>query len=194
MMNLSSLFKEPKFRLVMLIIGSLLLIGGVGYYYYANFLVFPPEPEVKPKITSTIPVTNTLTQILSTLTYKEVVYTYINISLGRSNPFAPVITLPKEGTAVSTTKQVVEITQKEEKVSTPIKIISQVKTFAKDFRLTGIIKVGNMYYAILEEGDRGYFVKTGQFLKNDIFVSKIDDKSLTLKKGNEVAILKLGGE
>ncbi len=193
-MNLSALFKEPKFRLVMLIIGSLLLIGGVGYYYYANFLVFPPEPEAKPKVVSTPPVTDTLTQILSTLTYKEVVYTYVNINLGRSNPFAPVITPPKEGTVVSTTKQVVGITPRGDKVSTPIKIISQVKTFAKNFRLTGIIKVGSIYYALLEEGDKGYFVKTGQFLKNDIFVSKIDDESLTLKKGNEVAILKLGGE
>lgn len=193
-MNLSALFKEPKFRLVMLIIGSLLLIGGVGYYYYANFLVFPPESEAKPKVVSTPPVTDTLTQILSTLTYKEVVYTYVNINLGRSNPFAPVITPPKEGTVVSTTKQVVGITPREDKASTPIKIISQVKTFAKNFRLTGIIKVGSIYYALLEEGDKGYFVKTGQQLKNDIFVSKIDDESLTLKKENEIAILKLGGE
>lgn len=194
MMDLKSLLKEPKFRLMVLIIGSLLLIGGVGYYYYANFLVFPPESEVKPKIISPSPITDTLTQILTTLTYKEVVYTYININLGRSNPFAPVITLPKEGTSISSTKQVIEITRREEKISTPIKVISKESTFVKDFKLTGIIKVEKKYYAILEEGDKGYFVKSGQFLKDDIYVSKIDDESLTLKKGNEIAILKLGGE
>ncbi|MEN2984349.1 MAG: hypothetical protein ABDH25_04920 [Dictyoglomaceae bacterium] len=193
-MDLNTLLKEPKFRLVMLIVGSLLLIGGVGYYYYANFLVFPPETEVKPKVVSTPFLTDTLTQMLNSLTYKEIIYTYTSINLGRSNPFAPVITIPKEGTTLSSSRQVVEIIRKEEKISTPVKIIPKGENFAKNFRLTGIIKVEKKYYAILEEGDKGYFVKSGQFLRDNIYVSKIDDESLTLRKGNEIAILKLGGD
>ncbi|MCS7201577.1 MAG: hypothetical protein NZ841_02195 [Dictyoglomus sp.] len=193
-MDLNTLLKEPKFRIVMFIVGSLLLIGGVGYYYYANFLVFPPETEVKPKVVSTPFLTDTLTQMLNTLTYKEIIYTYTSINLGRSNPFASVITIPKEGTTLSSSRQVVEITRKEEKISTPVKIIPKGENFAKNFRLTGIIKVEKKYYAILEEGDKGYFVKSGQILRDNIYVSKIDDESLTLRKGNEIAILKLGGD
>ncbi|MCX7846198.1 MAG: hypothetical protein N2312_06250 [Dictyoglomaceae bacterium] len=193
-MDLNTLFKDPKLRIIIMIVGGLLLTGGIGYYYYANFLAFPTESEVKPPTISTPSFTDTLTQILSTLTYREVVYTYVNVNLGRNNPFAPVITLPREGVTISSTKQVVEITSRRDKSSTPIKIISPKEPFAKGFRLTGIIRVEKKYYAILEEGDKGYFVKSGQYLKDDIYVSKIDDESLILKKGNEIAILKLGGE
>ncbi|MGB9857076.1 MAG: hypothetical protein ACPLKX_02915 [Dictyoglomaceae bacterium] len=192
-MDLNSLFKDPKLKLIVAIIGGLILFGGVGYYYYANFLTLPPKIEVGRSKVSTVPsFTDTITQVLSTLTYKETVYTYPNIALGRDNPFVPVIPFPEVG---STSKQeIIKEQPKKEIPSTPIKVISQEKSFASDFRLTGVIKVGNVFYAILEEGDRGYIVKHGQKIKENIYVSSIDEKSITLKKGKEIAILKLGGE
>lgn len=196
MMDLNSLFKDPKLRLIISIIGSIILLGGVGYYYYANFLTLPPEIEVKPKVSITPSFTNTITQVLSTLTYKETIYTYSNIALGRNNPFVPVIPLPERevSTSISSKQEIPKEQPKKEIPTTSVKVVSQEKSFESDFRLTGIIKIGNVFYAIIEEGDKGYIVKSGQKLKDDIYVLKIEEKNITLKKGKDVAILKLGGE
>jgi|YelNatPaOPRAMG01_1025707.scaffolds.fasta_scaffold00302_23 Tfp pilus assembly protein PilP len=196
-MNLSVIFKDPKLRMILLIIGSVILFVGIGYYYYANYVLSPiSEEPIKPK-TSVIPApsfTDTISQILSTLTFREIIYTYPNIALGRSNPFVPVLQLSQERQVVSVTSQETSKIKPKVEVSTPIQVSSKEKSFISGLKVTGIIKYGNISYAIIEEGDKGYIVREGQKIKDDIYIFKIDEKSVSLKKGKEIATLRLGGE
>jgi len=204
-MDISSLFKDSKFRLLLLILGVVVVVGGIGYYYYANVLSVPVSQEV-PKRSTAPPLpsfSDTITQILSTLTFKETVYTYVNIPLGRSNPFIPVITIPERGStsiSISTSQESQSQASIKKEISTPIKTVPK-SSFASSFKVTGIIKYGNAYYATIEENDRGYVVKyipgaKKDVIKGDIYVENIDfdKKIVTLRKGQEVANLKLGGE
>lgn len=192
-MDLKSILNNPKQRLILLlsILGLLGLVG--GYYMVTNYLLPPPQETV---VTTPRPKTGvetyTLTEILETLTQQtKVVFTYSSVTLGRSNPFLPVIDLSPKKAPASQVSQ--------ERPSVNISIASKTTTesresWYKGFKLTGIIRGESQSYVIIEEGDRVYISKEGKFIKNDIYVSRISENSVVLKRGKESATLKLGGE
>lgn len=192
-MDLKSLLNNPKQRMIVLI-SLLILVGLVGGYYVITNYLLPPSEEVvvstpKPKTTTE---TYTLAQILESFTQQtEVVFTYSSVSLGRSNPFLPVIDL--------TPKKVISSSPFVEKSNVNVTVIpkstsDQVKNWYSNFRLTGIIRSKDKSYAIIEEGDRGYIVKEGEIMRDSIYLSKIAENFVVLKRGTDSATLKLGGE
>lgn len=192
-MDLKSLLSNPKQRIIFLVV-LLVLIGLIGgYYVVTNYILVPSEETVvtTPRRVTSIE-TYTLAQLLETLTRQtSVVFTYSRVELGRSNPFIPVIDLtPKKKIS-----QVPQSTPSNVNITvTPKAPLESTKTWYSNFRLTGIVMGKDRRYAIIEEGDRGYVLREGEFLKNDIYVSKISDSSVVLKRGNAYATLKLGGE
>uniref|UniRef100_A0A7C3RVC4 Uncharacterized protein n=1 Tax=Dictyoglomus thermophilum TaxID=14 RepID=A0A7C3RVC4_DICTH len=190
-MDIKSIFNDPKQRLIVLI--SLFIIVGAigGYYIVANYVLTPQEEPVitTPKAKTTTG-TYTFAEILETLTEQiGVVFTYSNVALGRSNPFLPVIDLnPKPQPKISSLPQ----------ATTRISIVPQsssvTKTWYSNFKLTGIIRSWDKSYAIIEEGDRGYIIREGELFRGDIYLEKILENSVILRKGKETTTIKLGGE
>ncbi len=194
-MDLKSLFNNPKQRMMFLVV-LLVLVGLIGGYYVITNYILPPSEEIvvtTPKRLRTTQETYTLAQVLETLTQQTaVVFTYSTVELGRSNPFIPVIDLTPKKPVLS---QPSSVTSSNVNIMVTPKVSSEpVKTWYSGFKLTGIVRGRDRSYAIIEEGDRGYVLREGDFLKSDIYVSKINDNSVILKRGNAYTTLKLGGE
>jgi hypothetical protein len=65
--------------------------------------------------------------------------------------------------------------------------------FSEDppFELTGVMKIGGSYKAMLQKDGRAYNASVGEKLPENWIVSEIGDRSVTLKKGTEKHTLKM---
>ncbi|HOJ93027.1 MAG TPA: hypothetical protein PKW23_05180 [Dictyoglomaceae bacterium] len=198
-MDLKSIFNDPKQRLILIIVIVILAAFIVGYYAITNYILVPQEEAsvTTPHVESSIE-TYTFSQVISTLTQAESVFTYSPVVLGRSNPFLPVINLSPEKSTfvpsqVSSSGQISSSGKVTLDVS-PKGVSETTKKWNDNFRLTGIIRGSDKNYAIIEEGERGYILREGERLREDIYLSKIESSSVILKKGKESVTLKLGGD